>query len=266
MQRSSDEQIRIDNERIEKQKQENQGYVDYTKDLNDKRLQGEQEFNSAVKEYDRDLNNSKLQGLDLIYAQENQSLEDELAKFKQMYDEKKITVEQWNEFNNMAVEKTARIKREALEKEQESNFKAGKQGLKQMETDLKGAERLGKGAVGVAKTLAIVNTTIASIEASIQAYKAMAGIPIIGPALGIAASASALLAGGLAVDKITATGSFRKGGYTGDGNRDAEAGIVHHEEYVATAETVDRVGIPALEALQDGRATIISLYKTYKSF
>lgn len=34
---------------------------------------------------------------------------------------------------------------------------------------------------------------------------------------------------------------FRKGGYTGDGNPDEEAGIVHKKEFVNTAETVDRV-------------------------
>jgi len=52
---------------------------------------------------------------------------------------------------------------------------------------------------------------------------------------------------------------FKKGGYTGSGNPDDEAGIVHKEEFVQTAETVDRVGIPALEALQDGRATIVPI-------
>jgi hypothetical protein len=88
----------------------------------------------------------------------------------------------------------------------------------------------------------------------------MAGIPVVGPALGVAASVAALLAGAGAVAKITSTSQgYKKGGHTGYGNRDEVAGEVHKEEFVNTAETVDRVGIPALEALQDGRATIVPI-------
>lgn len=45
---------------------------------------------------------------------------------------------------------------------------------------------------------------------------------------------------------------FSQGGYTGDGPRDAVAGVVHKGEYVVPADTVRRVGVSGLEALSSG--------------
>lgn len=54
----------------------------------------------------------------------------------------------------------------------------------------------------VGKALAIAQTTMATYEAAMQAYKAMAGIPVVGPGLGIAAAAAAIAAGVANVKKI----------------------------------------------------------------
>jgi len=63
----------------------------------------------------------------------------------------------------------------------------------------------------IGKAASIGSTVIATIETSMQAYKALAGIPIVGPALGIAAAASATIAGAAAVQQIKSQ-SFGGGG------------------------------------------------------
>ena len=61
-------------------------------------------------------------------------------------------------------------------------------------------------ASGVGKAAAIAQTTIDTYAAAQAAYKSMAGIPVVGPALGAVAAAAAV-AGGIAnVKKITAIG------------------------------------------------------------
>ena len=60
------------------------------------------------------------------------------------------------------------------------------------------------GAEKAAKRFAQVQATVDAIASANAAYKAMAGIPIIGPALGIAAAAAALGAGYANVKKIEA--------------------------------------------------------------
>lgn len=47
-------------------------------------------------------------------------------------------------------------------------------------------------------------------------------------------------------------GGFASGGYTGPGGRYEPAGIVHKGEYVMSAPAVQRIGLPALEALHNG--------------
>lgn len=54
------------------------------------------------------------------------------------------------------------------------------------------------------KTFAIVQTTIDTYQSAISAYKSLAGIPIVGPALGAVAAAAAIKNGIDAVRKITA--------------------------------------------------------------
>jgi hypothetical protein len=48
------------------------------------------------------------------------------------------------------------------------------------------------------------------------------------------------------------SGSFAEGGYTGSGGKYEAAGIVHRGEFVMPQETVNRVGLPRLEAMKNG--------------
>lgn len=81
------------------------------------------------------------------------------------------------------------------------------------------------------KAFAIAQATIATYVAANKAYDSLAAIPLVGPALA-AISAGVIIAAGLAnVAKIAGIG-FKTGGYTGDGNSNDVAGVVHKNEYV----------------------------------
>lgn len=77
----------------------------------------------------------------------------------------------------------------------------------------------------VGKAAAIAQTTIDTYQSATAAYKAMAGIPVVGPALGAVAAAAAVAAGIANVKKITSTKeTFQEGGYL-EGNSHAQGGI-----------------------------------------
>lgn len=56
-----------------------------------------------------------------------------------------------------------------------------------------------------AKAISIAQTTIDTYQSATAAYKSLAGIPVVGPALGIAAAAAAIAAGIANVNKIVST-------------------------------------------------------------
>ena len=47
-------------------------------------------------------------------------------------------------------------------------------------------------------------------------------------------------------------GAFSEGGYTGAGGKYEPAGIVHRGEFVLPASSVNRIGLPTLEAMRAG--------------
>ena len=99
---------------------------------------------------------------------------------------------------------------------------------------------------------AVLQVTASTAVAAMEAYKAMAGIPVVGPALGAAAAAAAVVAGAaqIAVAKQQRdeakglySGGFSKDyieGYTAPGNPHDTAGVipVHKNEFVANHEAV----------------------------
>lgn len=113
----------------------------------------------------------------------------------------------------------------------------------------------------IGKAAAITQTVIQTYQSATAAYASMAGIPVIGPALGIAAAAAAVAAGMANVAAIraqsTSTGAgYMSGGYTGDGARNQVAGAVHGREYVLDAAATSRIGVDDLNALRRGAATV----------
>lgn len=94
--------------------------------------------------------------------------------------------------------------------------------------------------------------------AAAQALAALSVIPVVGPALGIAA-AGAIVAAFLAskAKAFQAANSqaegFFKGGYTGDGPNREEAGPVHRREFVMKEDLTSKYRAPLFEALHRGR-------------
>lgn len=106
---------------------------------------------------------------------------------------------------------------------------------------LQNSENSKMAAIG--KAAAIAQALINTYQGATAAYTSMASIPVIGPALGIAAAAAAIAAGLANVAQIRAqpTG-FAEGGYTGAGGKWDPAGIVHAEEFVARRQVVRQPG------------------------
>jgi len=68
-----------------------------------------------------------------------------------------------------------------------------------------------------AKAIAVAQTTIDTYQSATAAYKAVVGIPVVGPALAVAAAAAAVAAGLISVNKIVNT-KVPKMGTGGDGS------------------------------------------------
>lgn len=96
----------------------------------------------------------------------------------------------------------------------------------------------------------IKETLAAVYHGAAEAFTAMASIPYVGPFLGAAAMAAAIVGGIALVSKIGK--GFAEGGYTGDGGKYEYAGAVHRGEYVFPQESVQRIGVGRLEALNKG--------------
>lgn len=104
----------------------------------------------------------------------------------------------------------------------------------------------------------VLQITASTAVAAMEAYKAMAGIPIVGPALGAAAAAAAVIAGAAQIavakqQRDEAKGLYEGGyseGYTATGNPREEAGVipVHKNEFVANHEAV---GNPSVRQFLD---------------
>lgn len=100
--------------------------------------------------------------------------------------------------------------------------------------------------------LSVLQVTSSTAVAAMRAYEAMAGIPIVGPALGAAAAAAAVVAGAAQIavakqQRDEAKGLYEGGysqdyveGYTAKGDSKDVAGVipVHKNEFVANHESV----------------------------
>lgn len=114
-----------------------------------------------------------------------------------------------------------------------------------------------KEVAAIGKAAAIANATITTYQAANAAYAAMAGIPVVGPALGAAAAAAAIASGIVNIQAIAAAPTgFKQGGYTGNMPANDVAGVVHGREYVIDAASTARIGRQNLDALRSGNAAV----------
>lgn len=114
-----------------------------------------------------------------------------------------------------------------------------------------------KKMAAIGKAAAIAQATISTYDSANKAYAALAGIPVIGPALGAAAAGAAIAAGLANVANIAGIG-FSSGGYTGPGGVNEVAGTVHKGEVVWSQKDIQRYGgVAAVEALRNGNVSAI---------
>lgn len=111
----------------------------------------------------------------------------------------------------------------------------------------------------VGKAAAIAQTVVNTYQSATGAYAALSWIPMVGPALGIAAAAAAVAAGLANVQAIRSQPEgYATGGYTGDGGKYEPAGVVHRGEFVVRKEVTRSPRVRAmLENLnQNGSAAL----------
>lgn len=93
------------------------------------------------------------------------------------------------------------------------------------------------------KFFASAQAAIDTYASATAAYNAMAGIPVIGPALGAIAAAAAIATGLRTVAQIQGVDTnFYTGGYTGDGGTFEKRGQVHAGEVVFSQADVQQLG------------------------
>jgi hypothetical protein len=120
----------------------------------------------------------------------------EQALFKKAFDDKVITELEYN----TQVDQLAKD-RQTIREEEQKNAERVAGAISQTFGNL--AQLAGK-QTALGKAFAIVQTTIDTYSSAIKAYKAMADIPVVGPALGIVAAAAAIAQGVEAVKNIVA--------------------------------------------------------------
>lgn len=173
-----------------------------------------------------------------------QSYSEQLAELNKEVNGKKLLSDQQYAAASLQLE----IGKNNLYLNQASGFFGQLSGLQKSEN---------KKMAAVGKAAAIAQTTIQTYQAAMGAYASLAAIPIVGPVLGAAAAAAAIVVGMQNVAQIRSQGAgFMAGGYTGGGGRAEVAGVVHGQEYVMNAAATSRIGVSNLQALQDGSATV----------
>lgn len=138
------------------------------------------------------------------------------------------------------------------DKEIKAAKKAGKDTTKLEEEKEEAINQVKKKYADKQFAASVLQVTATTAVAAMEAYKAMAGIPIVGPALGAVAAAAAVASGAAQIAVAKQQRDEAKGlktggysdeyveGYTRSGNPDDVAGVipVHKNEFVANHESV----------------------------
>ena len=204
----------------------------------------------------------------------NQMYADDLVSFEEYQEEKTRIAEEQEEMRNEIAQAAMQVVGQAASsasqlisalqdrelsqveakynKEIAAARKAGKDTTKLEEEKEAAMKEVKKKYADAQFAMSVLQVTASTAVAAMEAYKAMAGIPVVGPALGAAAAAAAVVAGAaqIAVAKQQRdeakglySGGFSKDyieGYTAQGNPHDTAGVipVHKNEFVANHEAV----------------------------
>lgn len=103
--------------------------------------------------------------------------------------------------------------------------------------------------VGKALAASAVAATVPMAVAQSAVWATPATLATIASYGTAAAAAPGMIAGAQGLVLAQSLAAFREGGYTGDGNPNDVAGIVHRGEFVVPADAVDRIGLSTLQAM-----------------
>lgn len=148
--------------------------------------------------------------------------------------------------------------------------KAGENTTRGRKLEEKKQKELAKIKTKYAKKQMVMQIAMAIADTAanaIKAYGAMAEIPVVGPALGIAAAAAATAAGMIQIAVIkkqqeAQAAGYYEGGFTGGKNYRRMAGIVHQGEFVASHGAVENPALlPILRLIDSAQraGTVASL-------
>ena len=204
----------------------------------------------------------------------NQMYADDLVSFEEYQEEKSRIAEEQEERRNEIAQAAMQVVGQAAssasqlisalqdrelsqveakyDKEIAAARKAGKDTTKLEEEKEAAMKEVKKKYADAQFAMSVLQVTASTAVAAMEAYKAMAGIPVVGPALGAAAAAAAVVAGAAQISvakqqRDEAKGLYSGGysndyieGYTAPGNPHDTAGVipVHKNEFVANHEAV----------------------------
>ena len=103
--------------------------------------------------------------------------------------------------------------------------------------------------VGKALAAASVAATVPMAAAQAAVWATPATLSTIASYGTAAAAAPGMIAGAQGLVLAQSLAAFKTGGYTGDGNPNDVAGIVHRGEFVVPADVVDRIGLSTLQSM-----------------
>jgi len=106
--------------------------------------------------------------------------------------------------------------------------------------------------VGKSIMAASLAATVPIAAASSAVWATPATLATIASYGSAAAAAPGFILGAQGMVLAQSLAAFREGGYTGNGNPNDVAGVVHRGEYVVPADAVDRIGLASLNAMASG--------------
>lgn len=128
-----------------------------------------------------------------------QEIEERKAGLEDLYNKKLELLEQGNLDEQTFAEAKLELDRQMAEQTANLEMQVSAKRQKTMATTLNNLASLqsssNKKMAAVGKTAAIAQATIDTYKSAVAAYSAMAGIPVVGPALAVAAAAAAIAAG-----------------------------------------------------------------------
>ncbi len=187
--------------------------------------------------------NMQIKAVDNFFERKRESL------LKAGYTEEQIT-----EAHNEAIKK---IEEQAYNARVSNNMAA----LAQMGKNLASTGKVG---FEISKAINIAQVAMETPAAAFAAYRSLAGIPIIGPALGAAAFAAAIAQGAMSIKQITKSKppKAEKGGLTGllAGPAHSAGGILINaegEEYITRKQRVRELGVKVMDFINNGPIDLV---------